>query len=189
MSDQESKTKRENSRTNISQGRRTLIKSAAVAAPVVLTLRSGAVSALASSDQCVARDQEVAGNMGPGRNGVRIAVTDPDTWVRAQTPFRKLERNRPNGTVKKVTVYKDPTGATSDWFNKRDASQVFRDSGQGKMKRVDISNGKEFDITQDFTGYILVLFDQQGNIVSYGRFDPNSPPLPITNSCWASITP
>ena len=79
----------------ISRSRRRLVKSAAVAAPVILTLPSGAAAATASAFQCIARDHEKALHNPPPE-----LVESPDGWVREQTTCStQQDPNDPNNTV------------------------------------------------------------------------------------------
>ncbi len=70
----------ETSKDTVSQSRRRLVKNAVVAAPVILTLPSGAAAATASAFQCIARDQAVADADPPPE-----LVSAPDGWVRSET--------------------------------------------------------------------------------------------------------
>ncbi len=194
MSDKETRNEQENTHSHVSRNRRTLIKSAAAAAPVVLTLRSGAAAALASADTCIVRDQQIAQNTGPGVNGIRVVNNQGDTWVRTLTRCRTLQGTNSTGNTFQFRVYKDPTGSTTpaNWYKANNENKIYRNSSPGKM--INITNNKEFDIINTYDCNILVLFDQNGNVISFGRFNTsngsdNDVGLPITNSCWASINP
>ncbi len=199
MTDEDRKTEIENSPGQISQKRRTLIKSAAVAAPVVFTLRSGTAAALESIDTCVARDQEIAQDPNQAPRP-RLQGTTGDTWVRTQTSCRRLRNPNVSDPNKGFFyVYKDPTGSDPDaWFRLNNPNKVYRDHPTNPNKMVLATNpNKEFDIvvtTHDCM--VLILFDDQGNVLSYGRYMtndgtpiPTNQGLPLTNSCWASISP
>ncbi len=69
-----------NTEAGVSRSRRRLVKNAVVAAPVILTLPSGAAAATASAFQCIARDHATAAaDPPPG------LVSTPDAWVRSET--------------------------------------------------------------------------------------------------------
>ncbi len=69
-----------NTEAGVSRSRRRLVKNAVVAAPVILTLPSGAAAATASAFQCIARDHATADADPPPE-----LVSTPDGWVRTQT--------------------------------------------------------------------------------------------------------
>ncbi|HEB77076.1 MAG TPA: hypothetical protein ENI90_00930 [Methylothermaceae bacterium] len=87
----------------ISRSRRRLVKSAAVAAPVILTLPSGAAAATASAFQCIARDHEKALNNPPAE-----LVESPDGWVREQTTCTTDQDG-------KLTVEPSPDGSQDEF--------------------------------------------------------------------------
>jgi len=92
-----------NTEAGVSRSRRRLVKNAVVAAPVILTLPSGAAAATASAFQCIARDQAVADADPPPE-----LVSAPDGWVRTETLCTKdtqgnLVEDSTNGTT---TCYK-----------------------------------------------------------------------------------
>ncbi len=69
-----------NADAGISRSRRRLVKNAVVAAPVILTLPSGAAAATASAFQCIARDHATADADPPPE-----LVSAQDGWVRTET--------------------------------------------------------------------------------------------------------
>lgn len=100
--------------------RRRLVKSALVAAPVVLTLRSGAALANASAYQCVTRDQ----------NSPEAGIADPllepsqqDThpWVHKSVACRQLGDKKQNPT-ETFWVYQDPVDF--NWHKEREGCRI-----------------------------------------------------------------
>ncbi len=98
----------------ISDNRRKLIKGSALAVPVIMTLKSGALMAAASSESCIARDQKFADQENPGK----FKKPNSDSFLRTEVTIAKLFRiifdlgsskwvydKKTNGKLRKVTVY------------------------------------------------------------------------------------
>lgn len=141
--------------------RRRLVKSALVAAPVVLTLRSGAALANASAYQCIQRDQARAD---AGQNPLLTPDEPQDDWERRAVTVKKLKDNQNN----EFWVYEDPL--SGNWLTE-DGSQV---------------NLNDYQQLGEDQGEILVLVDDMGQITGYGKIGSGGP---VTGSCWASFDP
>jgi hypothetical protein len=123
----------------VSPVRRRLIKTGAFVPPVVLTLRSGAVRAQASTASCLAANQEAAQEQQQQDPNFELSPTE-DNWLRSRVVIREARRVRKkNGKwlVKGDHVFKiyshDGRGATA-WYGLRPGRlgrrRYFRDSGR-----------------------------------------------------------
>ncbi|GAB6068232.1 hypothetical protein JCM13664_15510 [Methylothermus subterraneus] len=142
--------------------RRLLVKSALTVAPVVLTLRSGAVLANASAYQCILRDQQRAD---ANANPLRDPTEADDDWARQTVNVKQLQDSQNNT----FWVYEDPQSPGS-WL-KEDGSPV---------------NLSDYTEIGSGTGAVQILFDDMGQITGYGKVGSGGP---ITGSCWASFDP
>ncbi|XSG86339.1 MAG: hypothetical protein ACPW60_06355 [Methylohalobius sp. ZOD2] len=175
-------TGRDKSGPEVSRTRRRLVKSAVAAAPVVLTLRSGAALANASAYQCIERNQDETTTpdvlLGPGE--------EADMWVRESVPCRQLQQ----GSDDSFLVYKDPN-TSGQWIEETDdltEPRIFEDQGSsGRMRNANDSSDTNYVVKSEGSCEILVLFDEEGNRVGIGQ--PEADAMPITGSCWASIDP
>ncbi|MBN2701462.1 MAG: hypothetical protein JXR29_08435 [Methylothermaceae bacterium] len=175
-------TGRDKSGPEVSRTRRRLVKSAVAAAPVVLTLRSGAALANASAYQCIERNQNESTTpdvlLGPEE--------EADMWVRESVPCRQLKKNDDNP----FWVYADPN-SSGRWIEETDnltEPRIFEDQGGSeKMRNANDSSDNNYVVISERTCEILVLFDAEGNRVGIGQ--PDADAMPITGSCWASIDP
>ncbi len=206
--------KTESKGASFSQSKRKLVKSGALAVPVVLTLRSGAAVALSSAKQCIDNNQKEAQGADPL---ITQGEVDDQVWVRKIVECRLLENN--NGD--RFYVYKNPEEPVDidnpgKWL-REDDNAVFIDvetkSNEVRKKRnstrdvmevrkkqratkklmieeaaLNDPNGNPttYTVISEDTGCkVLVLVDSQGNVVKYGRSGIDE--VAITTSCWASI--
>lgn len=125
--------------------RRRLIKGTVVAVPVVMTLRSGAALATASTDKCIARDQQFANDTKPKK----FINSDDDSFLRTPVTITKLIKikqetdsdgnnqkwvydKKANGDQKLRTVYVHGhmlVSFPSLWLNTADPQGEFNDQG------------------------------------------------------------
>ncbi len=197
-----------------SQSKRRLVKSGALAVPVVLTLRSGAAMALGSAKQCIDNNQKEAQGADPL---ITQGEVDDQVWVRKIVECRLLEGN--NG--ERFYVYKNPEEPVSidnpgKWLREED-NAVFVEV-EAKLSEVRKKRNRTRDvmevrkkqrvtrksmvaeadlndpnitpttykvISEDTGCKVLVLVDSQGNVVKYGKSGIDE--VAITTSCWASI--
>ena len=190
MTDEDRTTEIENSPGQISQKRRTLIKSAAVAAPVVLTLRSGAALANASSHQCIARNETEARNADPL---LTPNEAQDDMWFRQTVSCKKLKKQNVPG----FWVFQDPNNS-DQWIHEDDPSRRFvkhpNPNKPKRMKEIDPDTGGlkpgGFKIKKDNeTCEVLVLvYEENGEVKIGGYGKPGlMGPIPATDSCWGSF--
>lgn len=99
---QEKNTAEQNDSLLDSNARRKMIKGTAIALPVVMTLRSGAAMASASTESCIARDQRLADDQNPNK----FTNSDTDPFLRTETTITKLI---------KVKEEKDVDGQNPKW--------------------------------------------------------------------------
>lgn len=102
-----------------SGSRRRLVKSGAVALPVVMTLRSGAALAFTSAKQCIANNA----TEGQGADPL-IDAGQTDVWVRCEVDCRTLEDADGN----RLMVYKNPQD--DKWYSEEN-NEVFEDTPDG----------------------------------------------------------
>jgi len=82
----------------VSNSKRKLVKSSAVAMPAILTLRSGAAFALSSTEACIAKDQQLAERQQP-----KWAVENhTGPWVRIECAYIVIKE----AEVSKITIEK-----------------------------------------------------------------------------------
>ncbi len=206
------KEPREAESSTISQRRRNLVKSAIVTAPIVLTLRSGAAAALASAEQCIAKDGQLAELKEPKSF---LKGDKADMWVRKQTLCRKLKhkgkKNIPLQGEEEFWVYLVPMAPSSlgpvdpdSWLNIDNSAEKYieKSSTIGGLKKQDDENENEeqqtimvlkdttneFIVEEEKTCQVLVLYTENGRIAGYGH-PSESQGNPITASCWASLNP
>ncbi len=142
----ENPEKRIDPKDQLGISRRRLVKSALVAAPVVLTLRSGAALANASAYQCIQRDQARAD---AGANPLRTPDEPSDDWERRTVNVKRLKNDQDNG----FWVYEDPD--SGNWFTE-----------EGELVDQQVGDGQ---------GEILVLVDNMGHITGYGKIGSGGP--------------
>ncbi|WP_022948432.1 hypothetical protein [Methylohalobius crimeensis] len=173
---------RDKSGPEVSRTRRRLVKSAVAAAPVVLTLRSGAALANASAYQCIEKNQNE-----PTPDVLLGPEEEADMWVRESVQCRQLQQQ---GSDDSFWVYED-RNSSGQWIEETDdliEPRIFEDQGgSGKMRNAKDESDNNYDVISERTCEILVLFDAEGNRVGIGQ--PEADAMPITGSCWASIDP
>lgn len=159
----ENPEKRIDPKDQLGISRRRLVKSALVAAPVVLTLRSGAALANASAYQCIQRDQARAD--AAGADPLLTPGESPDDWERRTVSVKKLKKDDDN----EFWVYENPDPSSSDSWLTEEGSPV------------DVN---AYQTVSDDQGEILVLVNNMGQITGYGKIGSGGP---VTGSCWASF--
>ncbi|NOQ63325.1 MAG: hypothetical protein GQ582_02285 [Methyloprofundus sp.] len=199
---------KDNEQPVISGKRRAFVKGAAVSAPVILTLRSGAAFAVASSEVCVPRDNALAGNGAPP---VITINSGDDNWVRRPIFCRTLTAVV-GGSGEQFTVYNSLGSATSNWAGVANIPGAASPPNlfYGVHSSDDPSGGDPLDglyilqsggsstvgyeASQSTTCYILVHIDQFTDINSdlinlpVGNAAPTNDGLPyVTGSCWGSL--
>lgn len=125
--------------------RRKLIKGTAIAVPVVMTLRSGAALATASTDQCIARDQQFANDTKPSK----FTNSESDSFLRTPVTIIRLIKikeevdgsglnpkwvydKKPGGDMKLRTVYVHGHALATYptlWLNTSEPQGEFNDQG------------------------------------------------------------
>lgn len=177
---------------DVSEHRRKIIKASAAAVPAIMTLRSGAAAAMASTYHCTARDNKAAMNEMTRPAYVLEASNGTlphDTWVRV--PGKRVEA--PGGGNTPTFVYCVETGSggapsspTWQCYNK-DGSAY-----QGNLSVPTIDKG------DDVALLAFLEFNAYGNDTGEpAQFYPmirtitEAPPgpSPLTGSCLASIHP
>ena len=203
----------------LSRRRRTLVKGAAGAIPVVLTLRSGAAIAASSVESCIVKDNEKAGTPAIKPDVLLIGGdTDTGSWVRKEGTCRTVIPKYSDDTmgtafeIYTVTLIASIVEATV-WQHEYNTPG---DTSNG-IYTYDSVNGPVYD--PDTGGYMLKDGNSESTIVyMYSetatrscrilvRVYPNtvlssstqdigndvvydSNKLPyITGSCWTSIAP
>jgi hypothetical protein len=165
-----------------SSSRRALLKGSAAAVPVILTLRSGAATAITSTEQCLLRNNATATPI--------VSASANDVWVRQIREARELRKN--SSTDASFWVLKNPS--SSVWENEQHyidgiTALVTYSDGPGPNQMQGPPSTTTYDIIQPTSGtinrYILVLVDGNGNIVGYGN--PSAGGNPIDGSCWSSV--
>jgi hypothetical protein len=171
---------------SVSHTRRKVIRASAAAIPAIMTLRSGAAAAMASTYQCTARDNRVALNEIGSEDYVLEA--NSDHWLRIMG--KKVIRNvRGTDTV----IYCTETGPGGP--SPADAWQCFNEDGTaytGNLSAAQIERG------EDAAFLAFLNFDGNGNdtgepVLYYPIIQTVTPAppgySPITGSCLASIHP
>ncbi|HHJ39796.1 MAG: hypothetical protein AXA67_06570 [Methylothermaceae bacteria B42] len=205
---EEQKDKTESNDVSFSSSKRRLVKSGALAIPVVMTLRSGAAMALSSAKQCI----ENAKTEAQGADPLIQNQDDDKVWVRKEVDCRLLESD--DGT--QFYVYKNPSEPIGienpdKWLREEDNVE-FVEIGQNiqkvRKKRMGTrevmelrkrravqgqkmvqagTTSPKFKVTSEGKCYVLALVDSDGEIVKYGKSGLDE--VAITTSCWASIHP
>lgn len=198
----------------LSRRRRTLVKGAAGAIPVVLTLRSGAAIAASSVESCIVKDNRKAGSerlASAFKPDVLLLPGDTDTgsWVRKTGTCRTVIPVGSDGSVGTAfEIYTDTliasiTGATV-WQHEYNtpgggSNEVYRDDPDNlrKMLKEGGATGIVYMYSETATRTCRILVrvypdtvlssstQDIGNDVVY---DSNKLPY-ITGSCWTSIAP
>lgn len=183
-----------------SRRRRALVKGAAGAIPVVLTLRSGAAIAGSSVEGCIVQDNRKSGSERASSGGNKPDVLlDTGPWVRKTGTCRTLSTG---GSASSFDIYTDSTApvAGAIWQNEFNtpggSSNKTYIEGSSFGIMID-SDGTEYDYFRTSTRSCRILVqvypntdlsnnDTQaiGNAVLY---DGNKLPY-ITESCWTSVT-
>jgi hypothetical protein len=178
----------------VSEHRRKIIKASAAAIPAIMTLRSGAAAAVASTYSCTARDNRAALNEMTAPDYVLEGnlAGNHDQWLRVRgKKVTKIER--PAGTEKVIYCVKTGDGGPGnpalDWqcFNEDGTEYTGITAGDlnsANAEDVSLLVYLHFDEYGDDTGepalyYPIIQTAQQ------------APPgySPLTGSCLASIHP
>jgi len=174
---------------DISTHRRKIIKASAAAIPAIMTLRSGAAAAMASTYHCTARDMKAATNEVTAPANVLDA--NNDHWLRVIG--KKVTKNAPGGTEQ--VIYCTETGLG----DKLDAWQCFDEDGNElTTKNVKPNLNQIINDGDDVALLVYLHFNEFGD-------DTGEPALyypiiqtvqeapsgysPLTGSCLASIHP
>jgi hypothetical protein len=138
----------------LSEKRRAFIKRSSIAIPAVLTLHSGAALA-ATSLSCIVKNQ--ANPPKPTPAGVTSAT---DNWGRVQTKCVTLSTH--------VTVFEWPVNSQF-WYDATENNHSTPYIQQSPNLIWKQNNGPNITATSAITPcYVLVEFDQNGNITGYG---------------------
>lgn len=175
----------------VSEHRRKIIKASAAAIPAIMTLRSGAAAAMASTYNCTARDNKLALNeeldyVLEASDG----ILPHDHWVRV--PGKRVEANPQGGGSTTTIVYCVETG--SGGSPSSPTWQCFNEDGSdygGNLNAQAIGRG------DDVALLAFLNFNDYGNDTGENAlFYPiktvqPAPPgySPLTGSCLASIHP
>ena len=175
---------------DISRQRRKIIKASAAVVPAIMTLRSGAAAAMASTYNCTARDNKAALNETPDYVlEASEGILPHDHWVRV--PGKKVEA--PGGGSTPTFVYCVETGsggsqASPTW-------QCFNEDGtdfQGNLSAQTINRGEDVALLAflNFNEY----GDDSGEAAYFYPMIQTVQPAPpgyspLTGSCLASIHP
>jgi hypothetical protein len=179
---------------DVSEHRRKIIKASAAAVPAIMTLRSGAAAAMASTYNCTARDNKAARNETTAPDFVleaRDGMLPHDTWVRV--PGKRVEANPPGSGNATTIVYCVETG--SGGSPSSPTWQCFNEDGtdyQGNLPVPAINDGDDvallaflkFNAYGDDTGDNALFYPM---IQTVTEAPPG--PSPLTGSCLASIHP
>ena len=172
--------------TGVSPLRRKLIKSGAFVPPVVLTLRSGAVRAQASTASCLAANQQAAQEQQQDPN-FELSPTE-DNWLRSRVVIREARRVRKKNGKWLVKgdhifkIYSHEGRAATAWYGLRPGrlgrKRYFSDSG--RVIEVYDPNGetplltgvllfrrgnkqRRYVAIQEYESYGIVATDAQGD--------------------------
>jgi len=172
---------------DISTHRRKIIKASAAAIPAIMTLRSGAAAAMASTYHCTARDMKAATN----------EITAPDNVLEANNDhwLRVLGQRVTMPGNKSVIVYCTETGLGGN--KKEDDWQCFDVDGI-ELKTSDVKPNFQQITEGDPVALLVYLkFNEDGDdtgepalyypIIQSVREEEGYSPL--TGSCLASIHP
>jgi hypothetical protein len=179
---------------DISRQRRKIIRASAAAIPAIMTLRSGAVAAMASTYDCTVRDNKAAMNETTAPDYILEAASDGmlphDHWVRV--PGKRVEANPPGGGNDPVTVYCVETG--SGGLPQSPTWQCFYENGDdfdGSLPSGTIDDGDDVALLA-FLNFNDYGDDTGENALFYPiKTVQPAPPgySPLTGSCLASIHP
>ena len=181
----------------VSEHRRKIIKASAAAVPAIMTLRSGAAAAMASTYNCTARDNKAALNENTAPDYVLEAsdgILPHDHWVRVPGKRLELEVNPPGGgnTTTTTIVYCVETG--SGGLPQSPTWQCFNEDGSdfdGKLNKNTIEAGDDVALLAflKFNDY----GDDSGDAALFYPIKTVQPAppgySPLTGSCLASIHP
>lgn len=189
------------SNDKLSGKRRALMKGAAAAVPVVLTMRSGAAFAATSMGSCVARDNFNAGNVKPDVLIYPLSPEIGDGWVRRAGFCRRLKPVIGSGS--QFDTYNFTENAMSKW--QRESNTVLEQTVINKEYTFvrpgimrDSSTQVEYQIVSaracSFLVHINPLTDVSQPMADFNVGNAESLPggagLPyIQGSCWASVNP
>jgi hypothetical protein len=124
--------------TGVSPARRRLIKSGAFVPPVVLTLRSGAAVAQASTASCLAANRQAAEEQQREDPNFELSPTQ-DNWLRSRVFVREATRvRRKKGKwflrgTRIFKIYSHEGRGAANWYSLRPGKfsrKQFRDSGR-----------------------------------------------------------
>ena len=176
----------------VSEHRRKIIKASAAAVPAIMTLRSGAAAAMASTYNCTARDNKAALNENTAPDYVLEGnlAGNHDQWLRV-TGKKVTKIEQPAGTEKVIYCVRTGAGGpgnpASDW-------QCFNEDG---TEYTGITPG-DLDNAVDVSLLVYLHFDEYGDDTGEpALYYPiiqtvqQAPPgySPLTGSCLASIHP
>ena len=172
--------------------RRKIIKASAAAIPAIMTLRSGAAAAMASTYQCTARDNRVAlAEIGPDDYVLEGTLeANHDHWLRVMG--KKVTKTVPGSGGATEIIYCTETGPGGgnpalDWQCFYEDGTVYDGITQG-----DINNAEDVSLL------VFLNFDENGNDTGEAALyypiiqtvQPAPPGYsPLTGSCLASIHP
>lgn len=171
----------------VSRVRRRLIKSGAFVPPVVLTLRSGAAVAQASTASCLATDRQAADEQHRQDPNFELSPTE-DNWLRSRVTVREATRvRRKNGKwflrgTRVFKVYSHEGKGAANWYSLRPGKlsrKQFRDSGrtievyESLQSETPIIRGillyrrgsrlRRYVGIQEYEGYGIVATDDRGD--------------------------
>jgi len=176
---------------DVSQHRRKIIKASAAALPAIMTLRSGAAAAMASTYNCTARDNKLAQEeITTPEDYVLEAIDDilpHDHWVRV--PGKRVPTKDQNVEIIVYCVETGSGGSTNSptW-------QCFKEDGSdygGNLNAQTIGRGEDVALLA-FLNFNDYGDDTGENALFYPiKTVQPAPPgySPLTGSCLASIHP
>jgi len=176
----------------VSARRRRLIKASAAAVPVVMTLRSGAAAAMASTYHCSARDKQHAlqdgvENVLEGLDNMLIH----DNWVRVPGRKVSITHQGVNYVYYCVDTGDGPNGL-GGWqcFNEEDGLEY--DGTPPNLNQNEIRQGRTVALLA-YLQFNEYGDDTGGEILYYPRIlkvaDAEMGYAPLTGSCLSSIHP
>jgi hypothetical protein len=175
---------------DVSEHRRKIIKASAAVVPAIMTLRSGAAAAMASTYNCTARDNKTAlTEIGPDDYVLEGSLeVNHDHWLRVMG--KRVTMPGSNADI----VYCTETGAGDDV----DAWQCFDVDGIELTASNEKPNLNQITRGDDVSLLVFLNFDEYGDDTSEpALYYPiiqtvtPAPPgySPLTGSCLASIHP
>lgn len=183
--------RQEGTDVSVSIRRRQLIKASAAAVPAVMTLRSGAAAAMASTYHCTSRDNDLALVEITETNDYVLDVTPEmphDHWVRVAGKRVTTSGSNP------VTIYCTQTG-TGD---REDAWQCFDVDGNELTTSREKPNLRQIENGDDVALLAFLNFNEYGDdtgdpVLYYPLIQAVQPAppgySPLTGSCLSSIHP